>query len=91
MLFGEGKICSDGFLAGTIRTPHHSLEERKKGDLKNLIIPEEELLEALTDALGAEWNGAENVDEKTFKNLKTVKIYEDGRIEIEMCADQKTA
>ena len=64
----------------------------KKGNgCKNLIIPEEELLEALTDALGAEWNGAENADEGVFKNLKTVKIYEDGRIEIEMCAEQRTA
>lgn len=64
----------------------------KKGNgCKNLIIPEEELLEALTEALGAEWNGAENVDGGAFEKLKTVKIYEDGRIEIELNAEKQTA
>ena len=61
------------------------------GICKNLIVPEEELLEALTAAVGAEWNGAENVDEEVFENLKTVKIYEDGRIEIELNAEKKPA
>ena len=64
----------------------------KKGNgCKNLIVPEEELLEALSEALGAEWNGAENVDEQIFNNLKTVKIYDDGRIEVDLNDEKKTA
>ena len=58
---------------------------------KNLIIPEEELLEALSEALGGEWNGAENVDERTFDKLKTVRIYDDGRIEVDLNEEKKTA
>ena len=54
----------------------------KKGNgCKNLIIPEEELLEALTDALG----------NTSFDNLKAVKIYDDGRMEVELIAEKKTA
>ena len=64
----------------------------KKGNgCKNLIIPEEELLEALTEALGAEWNGIDSVDERIFDNLKTVKIYDDGRIEVDLNEEKKTA
>ena len=64
----------------------------KKGNgCKNLIIPEEELLEALTEALGSEWNGTENADEKTFECLKMVKIFEDGRIEVDLNEERKTA
>ena len=64
----------------------------KKGNgCKNLIIPEEELLEALTEALGKEWSGAENSDEKAFDNLKAVRIFEDGRIEVELNEERKTA
>ena len=54
----------------------------KKGNgCKNLIIPEEELLEALTEALG----------NTSFDNLKAVKIYDDGRMEVELIAEKKTA
>lgn len=64
----------------------------KKGNgCKNLIIPEPELLEALSEALGLEWNGTDNVDENAFEKLKTVTIYDDGRIEIELHAERKTA
>ena len=64
----------------------------KKGNgCKNLILSEAELLEALTMALGKEWNGIENVDEKIFEKLKTVKIYDDGRIEVELYGERKTA
>ena len=70
-------------------------KDRKMGSkgngCKNLIVPEDELLEALAGAIGQDWNGAENVDEKTFENLKTVRIYEDGSVEVEMCAEQRTA
>lgn len=41
--------------------------------------------------LGTEWNGAENVDEGDLGNMKMVKIYEDGRIEIELNAEKQTA
>ena len=64
----------------------------KKGNgCKNPIIPEEELLEALTEALGAEWSGADKVNARDFDKLKTVKIYEDGRIEIELNVEKQTA
>ena len=64
----------------------------KKGNgCKNLIIPEEELLEALTLVLGQEWNGAESVDEKTFEKIKQVKIFEDGKINVELYEESKTA
>ena len=63
-------------------------KDRRKGkkgnDCKNMILPENELLEALTEALGCEWNGAENVDEKIFDTLKAVRIYEDGRVETDL-------
>ena len=49
-----------------------------------MILPEPELLEALTEALGHKWNGVENVDDAAFENLKAVRIYEDGRIEIDL-------
>lgn len=64
----------------------------KKGNgCKNLIIPEEELLEALTETLGAKWNGIDSVDERVFDKLKTVKIYDDGSIEVELNEEKKTA
>ena len=64
----------------------------KKGNgCKNLILPEEEVLEALTEALGYEWNGMENADEKIFDVLKTVRVYEDGTLSIELHEEAKTA
>ena len=64
----------------------------KKGNgCKNLILPENELLEALTETLGYEWNGVENVDEKIFETLKTVRIYEDGRVEIDLKEEKEIA
>lgn len=45
-------------------------KDRKQGSkgngCKNLIIPEDELLEALSETLGVAWNGVENVNEKDF-------------------------
>ena len=64
----------------------------KKGNgCKNLILPEEEILEALTEALGYEWNGVENVDEKIFDTLKAVRVYEDGTLCVELHEEAKTA
>lgn len=64
----------------------------KKGNgCKNLIISEEELLEVLTEALGHEWNGAENVAEETFDALKVARLYEDGNLNIELRGEIKTA
>ncbi|MDO4940022.1 MAG: hypothetical protein Q4E54_08715, partial [Lachnospiraceae bacterium] len=64
----------------------------KKGNgCKNLILPEEEVLEALTEALGYEWNGVENADEKTFEKIKVVKVYEDGTLDVELHEETKTA
>ena len=70
-------------------------KDRRKGKngngCKNLIIPEEELLEALSEALRLTWNGADCVNEADFEKLKSVKIFEEGRIEVEFCEEQKTA
>ena len=64
----------------------------KKGNgCKNLILPEEEVLEALTEALGYEWNGVENADEKTFEKIKVVRVYEDGTLDVELHEETKTA
>ena len=64
----------------------------KKGNgCKNLILPEEEVLEALAEALGYEWNGVENVDEKIFDTLKAVRVYEDGTLCVELHEEAKTA
>lgn len=64
----------------------------KKGNgCKNLIIPENELLEALSETLGVEWLGVESAKESDFDSLKTVKIFDDGKIEIELHAERKTA
>ena len=41
--------------------------------------------------MGKEWSGAENSDEKAFDNLKAVRIFEDGRIEVELNEERKTA
>ena len=56
-----------------------------------MIVPEAELLEALSEALEVEWSGAENAKENDFASLKAVKIYDDGKIEIELHAEKKTA
>lgn len=54
----------------------------KKGNgCKNMIIPEDELLEALTGALG----------NTSFENLKAVKIYDDGSVEVDLNEEKKTA
>ena len=54
----------------------------KKGNgCKNLIIPEDELLEALTEALG----------NTSFDDLKAIKIYDDGKMEVELIEEKKTA
>ena len=70
-------------------------KDRRKGKngngCKNLIIPEDELLEALTLVLGQEWNGVESVDEKTFEKIRRAKIYEDGKINVELYEESKTA
>lgn len=70
-------------------------KDRKMGSkgngCKNLIIPEDELLEALAEAVGVKWGGAENVKESDFDSLKMVKIFEDGRIEVELREEKKTA
>jgi len=64
----------------------------KKGNgCKNLIIPENELLEALSETLGVEWLGVESAKESDFDSLKTVKIFDDGKIEIELHVERKTA
>ena len=64
----------------------------KKGNgCKNMIVPEDELLEALSDTLGIEWDGAENAKESDFDSLKTVKIYDNGTIEIDLYTEKKTA
>ena len=70
-------------------------KDRKMGSkgngCKNLIIPEDELLEALSETLGVAWTGVENVDESSFDKLKMVKVFEDGRIEVELREEKKTA
>ena len=49
------------------------------------------MLEALSETLGMAWTGVENVDESGFDKLKMVKIFEDGRIEVELREEKKTA
>lgn len=70
-------------------------KDRKLGSkgngCKNLIIPEDELLEALSETLGVAWNGEDNVKKDDFDRLRMVKIFEDGRIEVELNSEQKTA
>lgn len=63
----------------------------KGNGCKNLIVPEDELLEALAGAIGQDWNGTEETDEKVFESIKTVKVFEDGSIEVELREEQKTA
>lgn len=75
----KGWICKD------------RMKGSKGAGCKNLIISEEDLMENLTEALGLPWNGVENVNEKDFEILEAVKIFEDGRIEVKLNEQKKTA
>jgi site-specific DNA recombinase len=64
----------------------------KKGNgCKNLILLEEELLEVLAEALGVELECTDDANETDFESLKTLRIYEDGKIEIELNEEKETA
>ena len=63
-LFPNGVACRD------------RVKGKKGNGCKNTIVSEDDLLEALSDALGLEWNGADNVDENDFESLKAVKIFD---------------
>lgn len=47
------------------------------------VITEVELAEILCDHLGIEFSGVENLKEEDFAQLKAIRVYNDGRIEIE--------
>lgn len=47
------------------------------------MISEEELFEALFNALGIKWKGVEAVTEKTFAMIEKVTLYGDRKLEIE--------
>lgn len=50
----------------------------------NGVISEEDLFKSLTEKLGIEWKGVENVTEKTFSSIKKVVLFSDGRLELEL-------
>lgn len=93
--FMHGKLfCGECGMPLTRRTITYHGKQQKvwkcKGRLKdsksckNDVISEEELFEALSDALGIKWRGVEAVTEKTYERIEKVTLYGDRKIEIEM-------
>lgn len=66
--------------------------DRRKGKkgkgCKNLIVPENELMEAVCSAVGKEWRGMDDVGEEMFEELGDVRIFGDGNIEVEKITAQ---
>ena len=69
---------------------HHALLSASSSK-QSLHCPPSVRLQALSETLGVAWTGVENVDESSFDKLKMVKVFEDGRIEVELREEKKTA
>lgn len=56
---------------------------RTKGNgCKNDVINEDELFEAVTQFLGLEWNGVEQMKPEDYDSIKRIELYEDGALNI---------